>query len=66
MITTVKALWLLHPTARFVFWVDDWYCWSCKFYSLDQLESEVFNTEFEFDETQPWLERCNEIWVPIY
>lgn len=66
MRTTVRELWLKHPKAKFVFWVDDWCCWSRYFYSLDQLDSELFNQEFEFNENQPWLERCNEIWVTIH
>ena len=65
MITTVKELWLKYPRAKFVFWVDDFCCWSRYFYSLDQLEPDMFNQEFEHDESQPWLKRCNEIWINL-
>lgn len=65
MITTVRELWLMHPTAKFVFWEDDWYCWSRHFYSLDQLESEIFNTEFNFNEKRDFLEDINEVWITL-
>jgi hypothetical protein len=65
MLTTIRDLWLKHPKAKFVFWVDDWYSWSRYFYSLEQLEGEFFNREFEYNENQPWLERCNEIWITV-
>ena len=65
MKTTVKDLWLQHPTAKFVLWEDDWYCWSRYFNSPDELDSELFNTEFEFNEARDWLEEINEIWITL-
>ena len=65
MKTAVKDLWLKHPTAKFVFWVDDWRSWSRTFASLEELSDPHFSAEIEFDESQPWLERCNEIWITV-
>ncbi|WP_406043299.1 hypothetical protein [Succinimonas sp.] len=65
MKATVKDLWLQHPAAKFVFWVDDWYCWSRTFASPEELADPHFSAEIEFDERQPWLERCNEIWLTV-
>lgn len=65
MKTTVKDLWLQHPTAKFVFWVDDWYCWSRTFSSLEELAEPYCSAEIEFDERQPRPERSNEIWLTV-